>query len=117
LPAAVARASTAGLHLVTDTSPPPSPIVSSSPSPSEPVFDAQSAAQLPGSQPTALPALPPASAASSPASPPVPKPLPIHNNGGVILTQYPQPGRRVVQGDAVHITLGLPTQVVVPLSP
>jgi beta-lactam-binding protein with PASTA domain len=105
--AAVARASTAGLHLVLDTSPPPSSLTAA-PSPSEPVFDAQSTAQLPGSPPTALPPALPASAPTAPSQPPL-KLLPPRG-GGVILTQYPQPGRRVVQGDGVHVTAGEPPQ-------
>lgn len=77
--AAAARAATAGLHLVEDSANP------------EP----------------AAPASPAASNAAAPAVPPTPAPAPA-SGVGIVVAQYPQPGRRVLQGEAVHITLGNP---------
>jgi beta-lactam-binding protein with PASTA domain len=87
---ASARASAAGLHLVEDTA---------SPAPAPPP-----GAPVSGANP---PAIPPA-AVSAPA--PVPAPM---GETGIVMAQYPQPGRRVVQGEAVHVTLGTPAPPVV----
>jgi beta-lactam-binding protein with PASTA domain len=88
--AANARASSAGLHLVQDSAIP------------EPA-DRQSTNQEPAA---------PGSVAPSPAAPAPPPPAPM-DRAGVVVAQYPQPGRRVLQGDAVHITLGTPAPAVV----
>jgi beta-lactam-binding protein with PASTA domain len=77
--AANARASSAGLHLIED---------STTPAPSTPEGA-------------------PAGSAAAPTAPPVPAPEPTAG-AGIVLAQYPQAGRRVVQGEAVHITLGTP---------
>ena len=80
-----ARAAAAGLHLVQD---------SANPAP----------AVVPGSAaPSALPA---------PVAAPTPIPAPI-SGAGIVMAQYPQPGHRVVEGEAVHITLGIPAPPVV----
>jgi beta-lactam-binding protein with PASTA domain len=81
---ATARASAAGLHLVVD---------SANPAPVTP----------PG---------PAASGSSTPAAPPAPAPAPP-SGAGVVVAQYPQSGRRVLEGEAVHITLGNPAAPVV----
>jgi beta-lactam-binding protein with PASTA domain len=85
--AANARASAAGLHLVQDS-------------------------------PSAAPSSPPTAPAASPAPVPAPPvsapPAPMLLPGfGTVMAQYPQPGRRVLAGAAVHITLGNPTPTVV----
>jgi beta-lactam-binding protein with PASTA domain len=75
--AATVRASAAGLHLFVDSANP-------------------------------APATPPGPAVSSPsalAAQPTPVPAPA-GGAGVVVAQYPQPGRRVLEGEAVHITLG-----------
>jgi beta-lactam-binding protein with PASTA domain len=87
---ASARASAADLHLVEDTA---------NPAPAAPP-----GAPVSGANP---PAVPPA-AVSAPA--PVPAPM---GETGIVMAQYPQPGRRVVQGEAVHVTLGTPAPPVV----
>ena len=51
-------------------------------------------------------------AAPSAAAAPAPTPAPVSGTG-IVVSQYPQPGRRVLQGDAVHITLGAPAPSVV----
>lgn len=100
---AAARAATAGLHLVAETAqatPPATP--ASAPAGGS---GAGSAAQTPSQAAiqsslskvqSDLLAISPAAVSTRPP--------------GVIVAQYPQPGRRVVQGDAVHVTLGQPTQ-------
>jgi beta-lactam-binding protein with PASTA domain len=87
--AAAARAATAGLRLIPDTALPTA----------QPALVANSAPQAP------------TQAAGQSNSPPTSARL-----AGVILAQNPQPGRRVVQGDAVHVTLGAPTQAAGPAS-
>jgi beta-lactam-binding protein with PASTA domain len=84
-----ARASAAGLHLVQD---------SATPAPAPP--------SLPAVAGAAEPAAP-----SAPVSAPIPIPAPM-GGVGVVMAQYPQPGRRVLQGEAVHITLGIPAAPV-----
>jgi beta-lactam-binding protein with PASTA domain len=81
-----ARASAAGLHLVEDLAN-PAPVGASGP------------------------AAPAALASPAPVSAPTPIPAPI-SGAGIVMAQYPQPGRRVVEGEAVHITLGTPAQPV-----
>lgn len=76
--AAESRAAMAGLHLVQD---PANPGPAAAPNP------ATSAAG---------PASPPAAALTAGVAP----------ASGVVVAQNPQPGRRVLQGDAVHVTLG-----------
>ena len=56
---------------------------------------------------TSAPATPASSAASGTAAQSAPAPAPVIV-GGIVVAQYPQPGRRVLQGDAVHISLGAP---------
>jgi beta-lactam-binding protein with PASTA domain len=81
---ATARTSAAGLRLVVD---------SANPAP----------ATLPG---------PAASGSSAPAAAPAPVPAPA-SGAGTVIAQYPQSGRRVLEGEAVHITLGNPAPPVV----
>jgi beta-lactam-binding protein with PASTA domain len=83
--AANARASTAGLHLVQDSA--------------VPAAAAAMAPTVPGT--------------ASSAAPPTPSPLPV-SAAGVVVAQSPQPGRHVLRGDAVHITLGAGGPSVVP---
>jgi beta-lactam-binding protein with PASTA domain len=74
--AAAARANSAGLRLIAAAATPPA-------------------------------AAPPAAATAAAPSPP-PTDLPVvgpPTSASLVVAQYPQPGRRVVQGDAVHITL------------
>ncbi|MGD0799646.1 MAG: PASTA domain-containing protein [Acidobacteriaceae bacterium] len=119
--AAVVRASMAGLHLIPDAAPAAAPATAQTSAPAAPPPTAQTA---PAAAPVAGPSVRTPSQAAiqsslnkvqsdllaiSPTPPPT-SPAP----GGVILTQYPQPGRRVVQGDAVHVTLGQPTQTAAP---
>jgi beta-lactam-binding protein with PASTA domain len=84
--AASARASAAGLRLVEDSANP-----------------APAGAPGPAASGTAAP--------PAPVAVPTPIPAPI-GGGGIVMAQYPQPGRRVVQGEAVHITLGTPAPPV-----
>jgi beta-lactam-binding protein with PASTA domain len=97
--AAAVRAATAGLRLVPETAPATPPAAP----------DAGSTAQTP-SQAAIQSSLSKAQS-DLPAISPAP---PSARLAGVILTQYPQPGRRVVQGDTVHVTLGQPTQGAAP---
>ncbi len=78
--AATARAATVGLHLVAAAAPPPAPAA-----------------------PPAEAPVPAAGATSAPA-PPVEVALPPPTSGTVV-AQFPQAGRRIQQGDAVHVTL------------
>jgi beta-lactam-binding protein with PASTA domain len=87
--AAAARAATAGLHLIPDTALPTA----------QPALVANSAPQAP------------TQAAGQSNPPPA-----FGRPGGVVVAQNPQPGRRVAQGDAVHVTLGAPTQAAGPAS-
>jgi beta-lactam-binding protein with PASTA domain len=97
---AEARAATAGLHLFTDTMQDVAQIAQQPTANSAPVAKAAS------------PSLSLASAQSlsskeqSDLIAPGPMPAPAQT-GGIILAQSPAPGRRVVQGDAVHVTVGL----------
>jgi beta-lactam-binding protein with PASTA domain len=89
--AAAARVSSAGLHLIAAeevSTPPGNPAATPVPA----------AAGVPvGVQEAALTATPAAPAApASPAAPPT---------SGTVVAQMPPPGRRVQQGDAVHITV------------
>jgi beta-lactam-binding protein with PASTA domain len=96
---AEARAATAGLHLVLD-------------------------AAIPDSAHDAAQTMPQPSANSAPvvqsspnkidliATSPTPASV---QPGGIVLAQSPAPGRRVVQGDAVHVTVGLPALPTTPL--
>ncbi|HEY4381115.1 MAG TPA: PASTA domain-containing protein [Acidobacteriaceae bacterium] len=83
--AAVERATAAGLHLI-------------------------AAAEAP--QP---PVTPPAAPASPAAPPTEALPLPPPPTSGTVLAQFPQTGRRVVQGDVVHITVGHPAALAAPV--
>lgn len=78
--AASARAATAGLRIVVAADNPPSAA-----SPGEPTRDGSLSATPAPSNPSAFPA--------------------AVQQSDIVLGQTPQPGRRVVQGDAVHITL------------
>ena len=111
--AAKARAATSGLHLVPDIKIPdtaqeaaqtmPRPAANGAPV-------AKAASQTPSQ----------ASVLSSPnkgqsdliATGPTPASV---QPGGIVLAQSPAPGRRVVQGDAVHVTVGLPMPPTTPL--
>jgi len=77
--AAAARVNSAGLRLIAATAPPPAAAP-----PADAAAPAPAAPSLP---PGVLPVVSPPTSAS------------------LVIAQYPQPGRRVVQGDAVHITL------------
>lgn len=89
--AAVARASTVGLHVIADTpAPPPEAAVASPGAPS-------SGAAGGAAQGTATPAAQPTVPVAVPVAPPT---------SGTVLVQNPPPGRRVVQGDAVHVLMG-----------
>jgi eukaryotic-like serine/threonine-protein kinase len=83
LSAANERAGAAGLHLIATADAPPSV---APPTPSS--------ATVPAPTPTPVPAEVPA-----PVAPPA---------NGIVISQTPQPGRRVVQGDAIHVTVGHP---------
>ncbi len=92
---AAARAAAAGLHLIP---------VADTPAPTDATAPTQ-AATTPASPPPASSApQPPADLSLSPPVRPT----------GAILTQTPQPGRRVVKGDAVHVTLGHPAPPATP---
>jgi beta-lactam-binding protein with PASTA domain len=57
----------------------------------------------------ALPTAAPAASAANPAPNGVPAAAPAAATGrssGIVTAQSPQAGRRVVQGDVVHVTLG-----------
>jgi beta-lactam-binding protein with PASTA domain len=84
-----ARAATAGLHLVED---------SANPEPAGPA----AAGTAPAVSSTGS-----GVSSAAPAAPPAPVPAPA-SGVGIVMAQYPQPGRRVLQGEAVHITLGNP---------
>ena len=86
--AASARAASAGLHIV----------VAMETAPSSAVIAAAPAAAAIATPPT-LPAAPLATSPALAASPPV-------RSSGIVVSQSPQAGSRVVQGDAVHVTLG-----------
>ena len=87
--AAYERASAAGLHLVINPDAPP-------------------AVALPDAATAANPGAPSAKADASPPTQP--------STSGTISSQWPQPGRRVVRGDAVHIALSHPAQLA-PVAP
>ena len=84
--AANARAASAGLHLVAVTE-----------------------AALPTAAPTANPApnglTAPAPSVAAPTAPSATSPAAVRPSG-IVTAQSPQAGRRVVQGDVVHVTLG-----------
>jgi beta-lactam-binding protein with PASTA domain len=94
---AESRAATAGLHLVLDTAIPDTKIPDTAHSAAQ-AMPQLSASGTPVVQSFAnkgdLIATSPMSASVQP--------------GGIVLAQSPAPGRRVVQGDAVHVTLGIP---------
>jgi len=100
LAAASERAGAAGLHLIAsaDTPPPVAP-PTTSPAPTQ----TPSPSPAPSSTPAASPT-------PAPAELPAPSPPPAN---GIVIAQTPQPGRRVVQGDAIHVTVGRPAQQVV----
>ena len=85
--AAAERASAAGLRLIAAAEAPPPAI--------------------PPAIPSAAPSTTPPAASPAPAPAPV-EPPPPPPTSGTVLAQFPQPGHRVVQGDAVHITVGHP---------
>jgi beta-lactam-binding protein with PASTA domain len=82
--AASARVSIAGLHLVEDST----------------------------NTGSAAPAGPAGPGAAATVAPPAPSAASV-GGAGIVVAQYPQPGHRVLQGDAVHIAFGAPTPPVV----
>ncbi len=90
--AATARAATAGLHLIAAAEPPPAPA-------------APAAAPATAGAPSPAPVVP-LSEIALPAPPPP--------TSGTVVAQSPPAGRRVQQGDAVHITLAQRTAPVAP---
>jgi beta-lactam-binding protein with PASTA domain len=92
--AANARASTAGLHLEVAQPDNPQPPAA--------------AGAAPGVTP---PAAVPAPPAAMPPAPPAPVAPPLA--AAIVTAQGPQPGRRVLLGDAVHVVLGAPPTVTV----
>jgi beta-lactam-binding protein with PASTA domain len=85
--AAAERASTVGLHLLAASDSPPPATIASAPAPGS---------------------------AAPPAQAPAPA-VPDQTVGpGVVIAQTPQPGRRVVQGQAVQVILGHPALPAVP---
>jgi len=90
--AATARAATAGLHLIAAAEPPPAPA-------------APAAAPATAGAPSPAPVVP-LSEIALPAPPPP--------TSGTVVAQSPPAGRRVQQGDAVHITLAQRTPPVAP---
>jgi beta-lactam-binding protein with PASTA domain len=90
--AAVERASAAGLHVVVN---PDAPAAVALPGPASATAPNSSATPTPPATPTpVVPVAPPAAPSTS----------------GTVSSQWPQPGRRVARGDAVHIILGHPAQ-------
>jgi beta-lactam-binding protein with PASTA domain len=64
-------------------------------------------------------AIPPATTAT-PTPAPTPSPVPVEvlapappPSNGIVIAQTPQPGRRVVQGDVIHVTVGHPASPTV----
>ncbi len=98
--AAAERAAAAGLHLELAQSAPPAAVTPVAPA-------APNAAPA---APKAPPAFAPAvsNALPSAAAAPAPSPAPIRTSG-IVSAQTPQAGRRVLQGDAVHIALAEPS--------
>jgi beta-lactam-binding protein with PASTA domain len=88
--AAAERASITGLHLV---------VAPDAPSPA-PATNAPSA-----------------STSTSPSVAPVPGPTAAPSTSGTIASQWPQPGRRVARGDAVHVAFSHPAQPAAPAAP
>ena len=91
--AAGARASSVGLHLEVAVPPPPPPAAAASPNLAAPA--ASPAAPAQNSEPLL----------SNSAVPEPPVAIP-HSANSIVLAQTPPPGRRAMQGDMVHITLG-----------
>jgi len=84
---ATERAAAAGLHLeIAQTTPQTTP-----------------AAPAPGTPPQATPTQPPS--VQAPATPAVPAPTVVVHPSSIITAQTPQAGRRVQQGDAIHIAV------------
>jgi beta-lactam-binding protein with PASTA domain len=100
--AANARAASAGLHLVAVTE-------SALPTAAPAGATAAAASAGPAQNGQSSPATPAAPPALSPAQNGLPAPAPAAATGrsfGIVTAQSPQAGRRVVQGDVVHVTLG-----------
>jgi eukaryotic-like serine/threonine-protein kinase len=94
------RAAAAGLHLAIAQPAPPAVPAPSTPAPGAPAAAPATAAGL--AQPAAAPAT---------AQPPAPAPPPavVVHPSSIITAQTPQAGRRVQQGDAVHIAVEDPS--------
>jgi beta-lactam-binding protein with PASTA domain len=100
--AANARAASAGLHLVAVTE-------SALPTAAPAGATAAAASTGPAQNGQSAPATPTAPPALNPAQNGLPAPAPAAATGrsfGIVTAQSPQAGRRVVQGDVVHVTLG-----------
>jgi beta-lactam-binding protein with PASTA domain len=101
--AAATRAATAGLRLVPETvqaTPPAGPATASVAGPSAQMPSQAAIQSSLNKVQSDLLAISPAAASARPT--------------GVIVAQYPQPGRRVVQRDTVHVTLGQTAQGAAP---
>jgi eukaryotic-like serine/threonine-protein kinase len=97
--AAAERAAAAGLHLELAQNAPPAAAT--------PAASAASPNAVPSAAPKPPPAVPPATSNALPSV--VPTPLPVIRAAGIVTAQTPQAGRRILQGDAVHIALAEPS--------
>ena len=95
LSAASERAGAAGLHLLASLDAPPT---------AEPPTTSPAATPTPSPTPAPSPAPPPTEL-------PAPSPPPT---SGIVIAQTPQPGRRVVQGDTIHVIVGRPAPPTAP---
>jgi beta-lactam-binding protein with PASTA domain len=59
---------------------------------------------------TAPPATGSPDTVADPSAPPVPAAAAIPSNSSIVVSQFPQPGRRVVTGDAVHVGVSQPNE-------
>ena len=100
--AAAERAAAAGLHLELAQSAPPAAVTPAASAAPNAVPNTTAPA------PKAPPAVPSAAPSAAPAAPAL-TPLPVIRASGIVTAQTPQAGRRVLQGDAVHIALAEPS--------